>query len=386
MATVGGTSQTVTVRSRTPLQPLLPKNSKKRRGRPRTKSAPPAFNTQVCGQKRKQWTDKNMEAAMKAVTDENIPILRAAKKYDVPKSTLHDRISGKVSHGDKPGPKPLLSPIEEGEFADFLVEVAQAGYGKTRKEVRQIAGSVAVDKGKKKAPEVSHGWFQRFLQRQPQLSYRRGDPTANVRMNCLNQEVISDYFALLKDVLTENELLNSPGRIYNVDETGIALDGHAPKVVAKRGQKKVRYRTSGNKSQITVIACVSASGQCIPPFVIFDAKRLNMEWRKDEVVGTAYGLSNKGWVDSELFRGWLVEHFLVHAVGARPILLLLDGHSSHYQPQLIDYAKEYGIIIFCLPPHTTHESQPLDASVFKSLKQNWQQVCHQLLSLILVWL
>ena len=83
---------------------------------------------------------------------------------------------------------------------------------------------------------------------------------------------MTDYFALLKDVLTENGLLNSPGRIYNVNETGIALDGHAPKLVAKRGQKKVRYRTSGNKSQITVIACVSASGQCIPPFVIFDVK------------------------------------------------------------------------------------------------------------------
>ena len=31
----------------------------------------------------------------------------------------------------------------------------------------------------------------------------------------------------------------------------------------------------------------------------------------------------------------------------------------------------------CLPPHTTHESQPLDASVFKPLKQNWQNACHK---------
>ena len=76
-----------------------------------------------------------------------------------------------------------------------------------------------------------------------------------------------------------------------------------------------------------MIACVSASGQCIPPFVIFDAKRLNMEWRNDEVVGTAYGLSANGWVDSELFKGWLSEHFIAHAVGARSLLLLLDGHS-----------------------------------------------------------
>ena len=63
-------------------------------------------------------------------------------------------------------------------------------------------------------------------------------------------------------------------------------------------------------------------------------------------------------------------------MSARPLLLLLDGHSSHFQPELIQYAKDHDIIVFCLPPHTTHESQPLDASVFRSLKQHWQDVSH----------
>ena len=40
------------------------------------------------------------------------------------------------------------------------------------------------------------------------------------------------------------------------------------------------------------------------------------------------------------------------------------------------HAREFGVIIFCLPPHTTHGSQPQDASVFRSLKQNWQHACH----------
>ena len=40
-----------------------------------------------------------------------------------------------------------------------------------------------------------------------------------------------------------------------------------------------------------------------------------MEWRKDEVPGTSYELSSKVWVDTELFRGWLTDHFLEHAVG-----------------------------------------------------------------------
>ena len=132
-----------------------------------------------------------------------------------------------------------------------------------------------------------------------------------------------------------------------------------------------------NKSQITVIGCVSATGQALPPFVIFDAKSLNMEWRKGEIPGTTYGLSDKGWVDKELFKGWLTDHLLTYAVGARPLLVLLDGHSSHYQPDLIRYAKEHQIILFCLPPHTSHESQPLDVSIFKSLKSNWQDACHK---------
>jgi len=118
----------------------------------------------------------------------------------------------------------------------------------------------AHDKGKICNSQVSHGWFKRFLQRQPQLSYFRADPTANVRMDCLNKDTMSQYFDFLKEVLTESNLMNSPSRI--------CLDGHAPRVVALKGQKKVRYRTSGNKNQVTVIACISAHGQVMPPFVI----------------------------------------------------------------------------------------------------------------------
>ena len=153
-------------------------------------------------------------------------------------------------------------------------------------------------------------------------------------MNCLTKEVIIDYFELLKEELISNELMNSPSRIYNVDETGICLDSLAPRIIVLKGQKKVWYRTLGNKKQVTVIACVSASGQCIPPFVIFDTKRLNLDWRKDE----SYGLSDNDWVDSELFKGWLVEHFIGNAVGARHALLLMDDHSSHFQPDIIQFA------------------------------------------------
>lgn len=39
------------------------------------------------------------------------------------------------------------------------------------------------------------------------------------------------------------------------------------------------------------------------PFVIRDAKAMNKEWSVGEVPGTTYGLSSKGWVNSEHFCG-----------------------------------------------------------------------------------
>ena len=41
-------------------------------------------------------------------------------------------MSGKVVHGTNPGPKPFLTAVEEKELSSFLVDIAKAGYGKTR--------------------------------------------------------------------------------------------------------------------------------------------------------------------------------------------------------------------------------------------------------------
>jgi len=54
-------------------------------------------------------------------------------------------------------------------------------------------------------------------------------------MECLTEEVISDYFTLLKEEMTKGNFMNSPNRIYNV---GISLDGYAPRVIALKGQKE----------------------------------------------------------------------------------------------------------------------------------------------------
>ena len=75
----------------------------------------------------------------------------------------------------------------------------------------------------------------------------------------------------------------------------------------------------------------------------------------------------------EVNRGGLtVSYFCLglikYSVPDHPIMLLTDGHKSHLTLDVVDLCIQNKIILFCLPPHTTHALQPLDVAVFKSLK------------------
>lgn len=46
---------------------------------------------------------------------------KAADLHGVPHSTLKDRLSGRVVHSTRPGPKSYLSPTEEADLATHLM-------------------------------------------------------------------------------------------------------------------------------------------------------------------------------------------------------------------------------------------------------------------------
>ena len=65
-----------------------------------------------------------------------------------------------------------------------------------------------------------------------------------------------------------------------------------------------------------------------------------------------------------------MEYFLQYAVSTRSLLLLFHEHSSHYQPSVVQCAKENQVIMLLLPPHTMHETQPFHCGVFALLKSH----------------
>ena len=262
----------------------------------------------------KKWKDDNMLAAMQAVRSGQCGANKAARLHNVPPTTLKDRLSGRVKHGDKPGPDPYLTEAEEEELSTFLMNCSKIGYGKTRREVFGIVQRTIKKKGRSVENFNGEGWWTRFMARHPELSLRCSDPLSRVRSNAVTTENMN-YFALLKKTLVEKDLLDKPSHIiYNMDESGMPLDPKPLKRVACKGMKKVHGQASGDKSQITVVGCANAAGRSLPPMVIFKGERFNHEWSKGEVPDTLYGMSESGWIDSELFYYWLEKLFLLHNV------------------------------------------------------------------------
>ncbi len=106
---------------------------------------------------RKKWTDSEMLSAIEDVklgTSCN----QAADAHGVPRSTLKDRVSGRVVHGVSPGPVPYLSTEEEALLADYLFKSC-----KTRRDVCCIVETYLKQKGKLRGERVSNGWWDKFL-------------------------------------------------------------------------------------------------------------------------------------------------------------------------------------------------------------------------------
>ena len=326
----------------------------------------------------KEWSVENMEQAYQAVMHDGVSIRRAAVEYNIPRTTLADRVQGRVLPGSVSGKQPYLSPSEEIELVTFILRCADIGFPRGRKEIIALVQRVCDSRGLN--VNVTHGWWERFCHRHDGFSLRIAAPLSHARRKGANPAVLNAYFDMLEDALSENDLADKPCQIFNMDETGMPLDPRAPKLLCKTGSRSFVTVSSGDKSQITVVGCVSAAGYCIPPMVIYDRQTLQQDMSKGEVGGTLYGLSKKGWIDQELCRVWFKHHFLRYAPPTRPLLLLMDGHSTHYCPETINCARAARVVLFTLPPNTTHVSQPLDKGCFGPLKAQWRSVCHEFLS------
>ena len=87
-----------------------------------------------------------------------------------------------------------------------------------------------------------------------------------------------------------------------------------------------------------------------------------------------YTATQNRWMDSATFVAFLKSLFSFVKLKEipLPIILFVDGHSTHMTLEAAEFCKSHDIILYCLLPNATHIMQAADIGLFSPMKAPWQ--------------
>ena len=325
---------------------------------------------------------KSLRAALQEIEKKpSISVRSLAKKYGISATTLQRHVNTNSRIGA--GRPAVLTAAEEKEIVYSCQVLQEMGFGMTR----DIVGAVVVDylstTGRQNLSNGQPGykWWKGFQKRFPQLVDRKAQHLPKHRAIAGNEETVTGFLGKVSDLLQTLKIAHAHDlgcRLWNCDESGICTSVVSSTVLARRGAKWVHETTGGSGREVTTIhVCGSASGTCLPPFVLYKGKHLYSTWTKGGPAGTIYGVSESGWMEKANFLSWFKKLFVPSVQGlleSGPVVLIFDGHHSHISVELLEYARAKNVHLVCLPSHTSHILQPMDVGVFGPMKATWKRL------------
>jgi hypothetical protein len=304
---------------------------------------------------------------------------KIAAKHGVSYSTLsrrHKGVQGSIT--TKAVNQQKLHPTQEAELILYLKDLTKRGLPPTREMTRNFASQIA-------KKEVGEGWVTRFLARNNNHLISQWTVGMDaVRHHADSESKYKLYFDLIYQKIIQYEV--EPRHTYNMDEKGfmIGITGRSKRIFSKQvwEQKEVRASLQdGSREWITILACVGADGEPLPPSLIYQATSgsIQSSWVKDIQAGEHQVFvtsSPSGWTNNDIGLAWLEQVFDRHTKPkARSSfrLLILDGHGSHLTMDFIEYCDQHKILLAVFPPHSTHTLQPLDVVMFKPLSSSYSK-------------
>lgn len=259
-------------------------------------------------------------------------------------------------------------------MAKWLCEMSQRGMGLRMCEFLDFVQSI-VNKEKRQVPfkngRPGKKWFYAFMNRNSHIINQRVETALELKRSQVTKEKMDAWYDRFRDFLLSIGLIDKPSKIWNADETGFNMGSNKSKVIGPTRRDLGVPHISFGKQRLTVMFCGSASGQMMPPFLVYpEPKPRGYNPLSGSIDGTDLAYTKKGWMDRATFSKF-IDHFDRYAGVERPVLLLFDSVSSHVDHDVFMKAKSKGIELYRILPNATHLMQPLDKGVFGPLKSKW---------------
>ena len=318
---------------------------------------------------------------------------QAAVAFNLPPSTVYDRLNQKPSRVVARQSQQNLSPAEEQALAKWIQDSGRTGYPVRHATVREMAEAIRqrrVNKINEDAielisyPELGKLWSTRFLKRHPYLHTVRGRSIEASRIRESSPSILNGWFEGYKQVF--DELQPEPENIYNMDETGFFIGTmRSSNIIIDKNTRSKLQASPGRQEWISVVECISMDGRAISPLIIFKGTTLCDLWWPNSVDETwKFSCQPNGWSSNHHGLEWFIRCFepATRAIaddGKKPRILIFDGHDSHLTSSFLLHSIEHNIHLLMLPAHTSHLLQPLDVGVFGPLKAAMSKCLDQLI-------
>lgn len=224
-----------------------------------------------------------------------------SRKYNIPRTTIIAKVTGKTPMTRKMGPAPRLGVDIEAMLAKWVMGLASQGFPITKYNLLTSAQQIAVEMGQAASfPNGKPGkkWLLLFLQRHPEIASRTPEKLSKVRAVITKQDV-TNWFDEVSTYLEKSDfvdILNDPARLFNADETAFMLCPKGEKVLGIKGQRNVYEVHSGSdKESLTVLNNVNAAGTIAPTMIVYPAKRLPQSIKLSIPLDWSIGRSD--WLD-----------------------------------------------------------------------------------------
>lgn len=168
------------------------------------------------------------------------------------------------------------------------------------------------------------------------------------RAQKLNKFIVNDHFEKVRNLRESLMIENRPECLYNMDEKGCRISlHHQQTVLAEKGAKRVHQMSNEHAESVTVVGCVNAVGNAIPPIILFKGKRLKPEFTDNLRAAALVKMTEKGYMNHETFVEF-IRHLAKYKTTGK-CLLIFDGAASHLHFSIVDEAEKHDITLYCLP-------------------------------------
>lgn len=302
-------------------------------------------------------TLKEAIAAIKA----GMPINTASNKYQIPRSTLHNKKTAKYAD-KRPGPETILTTAEELSLVQWISNCSKQNMPVSK---QQLLNSVALlVKLLARENPFANGrpgrhWYQSFLRRHPNVQAQVNENYLSARAAASEADV-KQWFAQLKASLEIKNLLNiHPSRIFTTET--LTLQNPC----AGEDKENLSVQIAGN-----------AAGQLLAPMMLFTFKRIPGKVYERLPQGWTCGKSDSGNMTAENFHEYLTKTFwpwLQEKKTELPVVLFVDGRVSHLTLSATDFCLRNKIELAALYPNASNVLQPLELAMFPQLKAAWRE-------------